>query len=714
MSRLNDLIRQVAKSDEALADDLKQEVKALAARRSFGLNFERHVPESVELPGRQVRRGDKVRILPPRGETPKKADERLWRVVRVGPAAEADLSRLDAERDEVRTASIEDLVVVAEFRDPIYPGLVSMGSIERGGGKPFHSVINAENYHALQALLFTHRGKVDAIYIDPPYNTRDRDWKYNNDYVDKDDSYRHSKWLAMMERRLQLARDLLNPRDSVLIVTIDEREVHRLGLLLAQLFPQESAQMVSIVISPLGQERKQQLSRVEEYAFFLFFGDAEPPALDDDLLNETHAEYDEDEEVAPRWERLLRGGADATRRKSPDLFYPVFIDPESKAITSVGDPINIDADRSSVTPPPGEVAVWPIRKNGSEGRWRCSPKYLRELKRQGFAKVGTYNQKRNQWTVLYLGKAQIARVESGEIAVLGRNDEGSVQLGKVTSTPNKISPKTVWHRSAHKAGKWGTELLSSFLPGRSFPYPKSLYAVEDALRIAVGNKVDALVVDFFSGSGTTSHAVMRLNRQDEGHRYSISITNNEVSADEERQLRREGSRPGDSEWEATGICEYITIPRLEAAVTGLTPEGDTIQGDYRFTDLFPMSQGFEENVEFFSLTYEAPLRVASDREFQRIAPLLWLRAGSVGRRIDDVSGGWSVAEAYGVLADLDFVELFLEAVRSNPGVRIAFIVTDEDRLFETVSGELPDHVEPVRLYESYLRNFEIAAARSAR
>jgi adenine-specific DNA-methyltransferase len=115
----------------------------------------------------------------------------------------------------------DDLVVVAEFRDTIYPGLVSTGSVQLGGDKPFHTVINGENYHVLKALTYRHRGNVDAIYIDPPYNSGARDWKYNNDYVEGDDLYRHSKWLAMMERRLRLAQGSLNPADSVLIITID-------------------------------------------------------------------------------------------------------------------------------------------------------------------------------------------------------------------------------------------------------------------------------------------------------------------------------------------------------------------------------------------------------------------------------------------------------------------------------------------------------------
>ena len=108
-----------------------------------------------------------------------------------------------------------------------------LGSIDRGGDKPAHIVINAENHHALEALQFTHAGRVDCIYIDPPYNSGARDWKYDNDYVDAEDAYRHSKWLAFMERRLKLAKQLLNPDDSVLIVTIDEKEYLRLGLLVA-------------------------------------------------------------------------------------------------------------------------------------------------------------------------------------------------------------------------------------------------------------------------------------------------------------------------------------------------------------------------------------------------------------------------------------------------------------------------------------------------
>ncbi|MEA5054235.1 MAG: DNA methyltransferase, partial [Propionicimonas sp.] len=251
MSRLTDLIAQVKARDPQMGLDLEAEFKALSKRRAFGLNFERHKPEEVELPGRPVRRGDKVRVLPERG-TSGPGDQRLWvvtRTARVDGKRVAHL-RLPVENNpEEQVVLVEDLVVVAAFGDAIYPGLVETGRVERGeADDPFHTVINAENYHALRTLTYTHRGRVDCIYIDPPYNTRDKDWKYNNHYVDSGDLYRHSKWLAFMERRLKVARELLNPEDSVLIVTIDEKEYLRLGMLLEQTFPEAKIQMVTTII----------------------------------------------------------------------------------------------------------------------------------------------------------------------------------------------------------------------------------------------------------------------------------------------------------------------------------------------------------------------------------------------------------------------------------------------------------------------------------
>lgn len=706
MSRLSDLIRQVGLKDEALAADLQREVAALADRRSFGLNFERHVPEAVELPGRPVRRGDKVRMLPPRGEMPKKADERLWQVDRIDRSRESAVAELVAIGDETDRASaaVDDLVVVAEFRDPIYPGLVSTGRVERGGDKPFHTVINAENYHALQALLFTHRGKVDCIYIDPPYNTGAKDWKYNNDYVEGEDLYRHSKWLAFMERRLVLARELLNPDGSVLIITIDEKEYLRLGLLLDQVFPACSVQMVSSVINPTGAIRFNEFTRTNEFIFFVFVGGVR-------LLPEITGVL-EGEEV--RWNSLRRFEMSSARKgpqPRPDQFYPIFVDRLTGQISAIGDSIPLDVDRHSVADMEGCETLWPLKPDGTEMIWGLTPATLRKRLDQGYVRVT--RSRGEGFGVSYLTSGKVEAIARGEIEVVGTRPDGSAIVERAGGLKT-VMPSTQWHRESHSAQAYGTKMLSSIIPNRRFPFPKSLYAVEDALKLFLRENRDATIVDFFAGSGTTAHAVMRLNRQDGGRRVSISITNNEVSADEQARLRAQKLRPGDHDWEELGICDHITKPRIKAVVTGRTPEGDAITGQYKFAQEFSMADGFAENVEFFTLTYEAALRVASHRDFERVAPLLWLRAGSRGRRIDDVTKGWEVAEAYGVLADLDQVEPFLKALAEQDGFEIAFIVTDEDRLFESVVRELPEHVEPVRLYEAYLRNFEIESGRGAR
>jgi adenine-specific DNA-methyltransferase len=236
--------------------------------------------------------------------------------------------------------------------------------------------------------------------------------------------------------------------------------------------------------------------------------------------------------------------------------------------------------------------------------------------------------------------------------------------------------------------------------------------VEDTLRYFILGKADAIILDFFAGSGTTAHAVMRLNRQDGGRRQCISVTNNEVAADEQAALRKSGLRPGDAAWEKWGICDYITKPCIAAAINGKTPEGRSIEGDYKFTDEFPMAEGFEENAEFFTLTYETPVAVSHNLAFQRIAPLLWMRAGSAGSRIEILpKSGWDVADTYGLLVDLDRAAEFCDAVEAKSGIRIAYIVTDDDRRFQSVARRLPRVVEPVRLYESYLSNFRFSVGR---
>lgn len=711
MSRLTDLIAQAKARDPLLGADLDREFKALSSRLPFGLNFERHSPEAVELPQRPIRKGDKVRILPERG-SPKKGDQRLWQVQAIqkaGIGKVADLELLGSAEMEKQSVPVGELVVVAEFRDAIYPGLVSTGKVQRGGDKPFHTVINGENYHVLKALTYTHRGKVDAIYIDPPYNTGSKDWKYNNNYVEGDDLYRHSKWLAMMERRLLVAKELLNPEDSVLIVTIDEKEYLRLGLLLEQVLPGFTRQMVTIVINPKGVTQGY-LSRVEEYAFFCFAPKCKISTVDDDLLTRKADSEDSDGIKRPRWKGLLRSGDEAQRSDREKMFYPIWINPQTRKIVRAGDylPLN-EAPDFDAKDADGNVVAWPVRKDGSLGRWSVGQSTFNHLISQGLAAAGRFERKRKTWGISYLSEQLRNELTQGLLEVIGIDDATGVADVVYVGAASRRA-RTVWHRTSHDAGVNGTDLVGNFVgAGRAFPFPKSLYAVEDALRIVVKDKPDAIVLDFFSGSGTTAHAVMRLNRQDNGKRTCISVTNNEVAASEQDALRKDGLRPGDVEWEKWGICDYITKPRVLAAITGKTPDEQPIKGDYKFNDEFPMAEGFEENAEFFTLTYETPISVSHNRAFARIAPLLWMRAGSRGKRIDKVpEEGWALVDTYGLLVDVDVATSFIEALNKAECLRVAYIVTDDDRRFQAIVRRLPEGVEPVRLYESYLTNFSFA------
>ena len=704
MSRLTDLIAETKTKDPQLGADLEREFRALSSRLPFGLNFERHRPEAVELPQRPVRKGDKVRVLPERGTT-RKGDQRVWRVLAIhgrGAARVADLRLHNAAATEAQSVSILDLVVVAEFKDTIYPGLASTGKVERGADRPYHTIINGENYHALKALTWSHRGKIDAIYIDPPYNTGAKDWKYNNDYVEGDDLYRHSKWLAFIERRLQLAKELLKPEDSVLIVTIDEKEYLRLGLLLEQMLPEARIQMVTAVVNPrAGVSRPDEFTRTEEYIFVAQFGASSvtTAAMSGQVVA--------DKNTAPIWFSLMRTGSNSARPARPNLFYPIWVHRKDGKLHSVGNPLPLTASRQEVTPPSvATVPVWPLRPDGTENTWQLGHEALRKALSDGTARI---NASGARVTINYLRTAEKRRIANGEIEVLGKDDNGALMLRHRDGAVRLTRPRTVWASAAHDAGLYGSTLLRSIIPGRAFPFPKSLYAVEDTLRFFVGTKPSAIVLDFFSGSGTTAHAVMRLNKQDGGRRQCISVTNNEVAAAEQAHLRSEGLRPGDPEWEKRGICDYITKPRLAAAVTGRTPDGEPILGDYKFTDEFPMAEGFAENAEFFTLSYEAPIAVSHSVAFARIAPLLWLRAGSCGRCIEEIpSTGWAVAEAYGVLTDPDQATAFVQAVRAADDLRIAYVVTDDERRFQAIARRLPEGVEPVRLYESYLTNFAFA------
>lgn len=432
---------------------------------------------------------------------------------------------------------------------------------------PWNFIIEGDNLQALYLLEKTHKGKVDCIYIDPPYNTGAKDWKYNNDYVDGNDVYRHSKWLSMMKNRLMLAKHLLNPNNSVLIVSIDENEYNHLGVLLGELFPTSKIQMVSAVINPKGRATNY-FTRTDEYLYFVFLGDA---SVNTTLVSEG--------EVEVRWPYLKRSDTDSTRGHRPRQFYPIYINDTTRKIQKIGEPISPDIDRFSVEKIDGCTVVFPVNEDGTEMEWGLTGGSLKELNDRGFVRVGKKRPNNPMpYSISYLSTEDVKKVDSGELTVIGERDDGTKIV--VSSEGKSTRMQTVWTSSSYDAGAYGKTILRSILPGRHFPFPKSLYAVYDTLKHIVGSKKDAIIVDFFAGSGTTMHAVNLLNAKDNGNRRCILVTNNELSAEEEEKLKERGLQKGDAEWEAVGIAKYVTWPRIWCSINGIDIEGKPLKGSY--------------------------------------------------------------------------------------------------------------------------------------
>ncbi|MFN8792578.1 MAG: DNA methyltransferase [Bdellovibrionales bacterium] len=449
-----------------------------------------------------------------------------------------------------------------------------------------------------------------------------------------------------------------------------------------------------------------QFSRVEEYIFTLRFGSQEVALGEVNMLDDSRSASAKIGKPID-WLGLRRREPTARRGARPKQFYPVFVESKTGYIHSIGNEITDDVDRLSVRAPKGTFAVWPLLPDGTEGLWGITPETARTYLKGGYLRARNYKPDTQYVAIQYLPSGTVAAIQSGDIEVTGKEKDGSIIASYKAA--KGVIPKRVWNMPSHNAETGGTALLSKLIPNRRFPFPKSLFAVEDTLRFFIADKPNAIIVDFFSGSGTTAHAVMRLNKQDGGRRQCICITNNEVGADEQKELRAKKLRPGDDGWEKWGICNYITKPRVEAAITGKTPEGKKIVGDYKFTDEFPISDGFKENAEFFDLTYETSIAVSHNLAFSRVAPLLWMRAGSQGKRIESISkNGWAVVASYGLLTDLDRATEFCKEIRKTESVRVAYIVTNDERRFQIIVRGLPESVEPVRLYESYLKNFEIS------
>lgn len=697
MAAINDLINQV--QDEELRARLQVEVNKLSKQKKFGLVYEEHMPECTALYDAPIRVGSKVALK----------DKQITTIYEVKGLSESKAKCYNKVTQCKIELPLDDLICIAEFGEPIYPYLKPVDNVcNAPDNKLWHTLIEADNYHALQLLEYLYAGQVDCIYIDPPYNTGARDWKYNNDYVDSSDAYRHSKWLSMMEKRLRLAKKLLNPNGSVLIVTIDEKEYLHLGCLLEELFPEARMQMVSSVINPQGAARKG-FARTDEYIFFISLGEAQPVSLS--LSNDWLGKIKSTVKDKLHWTALKRTGTNAARSDRYNMFYPIFISSNASRFIGVGEPLSPNRDRQETDVPDGAIPIWPIRSDGSEGRWQVSHTSCRELIKKGYVRIGI--PKGAETALSYLKSGEQKKVETGAIPIVGRKTDNSILVDD-ESYKAKFVPGTVWHLSSHDASRNGSNLLRKLLVNSHFNFPKSLYAVHDTIRFFVANKPDALILDFFAGSGTTLHAVNLLNAEDGGHRRCIMVTNNEVSDEESKRLSKSGFKPGDSKWEKLGIAQYVTWPRTVCSIEGHDVNGNPLKGNYLDSER-PMADGFEANAAFFKLGFLDKNAVALGRQFKELLPVLWMKTGCIGTcpelNSDNLPSMLVIpGNGFAVLLDeLAFPE-FVDQVNAEDTIEHVFIVTDSIGGFKEMASHL--QAENVyQMYRDYLDNFRINIGR---
>lgn len=697
MAAIHDLLAQI--QDEALRTRLEQEIDRLSKTKKFGLVFEEHLPECTPLYDIPVKKGSIVA---------KKTGtiSEMYEVSTIKDRIATCYHKVTEEKGDI---PVDELVCVAQFGEPIYPYLKPIDSVCNAPDSDlWHTLIEADNYHALQLLEYLYAGKVDCIYIDPPYNTGAKDWKYNNDYVDGTDAYRHSKWLSMMQKRLKIAKKLLNPKDSVLIVTIDEKEYLHLGCLLEELFPEARIQMVSCMMSPQGNQRKSQFSRIDEYIFFVELGNASVQKLS--LSDDWRINANDKRTTHLHWQQLIRNGNNGTRQRSPKCFYPIYVSLDGKHFVGAGEPLPLEMPRENAIIPEDVIPIWPIhKKDRSEGCWALSRDNLIAAQKKGYVKLGKLQADKSMY-ITYLQNGMIAKVENGDFEIEGYAEDGSIISN---SEVRSFIPGTQWRIPEHDASRHGNQLLKNILGEKRFDFPKSLYSTHDAINFFVNNKKDALVVDFFAGSGTTLHAINLLNAEDGGKRRCILVTNNEVSDSETKALISKGLNPGDQEWEELGIARYATWPRTVCTIEGHDIKGKPLKGVYLNSDI-QLSDGFKANAVYYKLGFLDKTAVALGKQLVELMPVIWLKAGAYGAcpKLEDEEAKMMILpeNRFAILIDEKYFQEFNEEVQKHQEIQTLYIVTDSEAGYREMISGYGDK-DTYQLYRDYLDNFRINTGR---
>jgi adenine-specific DNA-methyltransferase len=345
-------------------------------------------------------------------------------------------------------------------------------------------LVHSENFQALKLLQRRYEGAVRSIYIDPPYNTEGGPILYKN-------GYRRSSWATLIDNRLDPATDFLRD-DGVICVTIDDSQQRELAYLMEAHFGAENmAGTVAIRANPSGRPTLTGFALAHEYAIFARrTGDGAIRRMPRSDAQQERFDA-EDADGAFEWRNFRREGSDSARESRPKLFYPIYNVEGRIRVPRMR--WNEDAREWVVleAPTPRETVVLPIDGNGVERRWRWSSDRVRDNISEFAARLGA----KSQLQVYYKYRP---------------NAEGAV-------------PTTIWFDAKYSATEHGTRVIKDIFGRNAFSYPKSIFAVQDSLAIAGMVEKDALCLDYFAGSGTTGHAVIEMNRQDEGTRRYVLV-----------------------------------------------------------------------------------------------------------------------------------------------------------------------------------------------
>lgn len=641
-------------TDEGLRARLKAEFERTT--KKFGLVFERHSPEGIRMPLAQVRRGRTV---------VREVDGTFHKV----HAINGDTVTLVDENGDLLQEKLANVTAARQFGEVVFPGLTTVGSVRSGNTEdPAHVVINGENFHALEMLGYTHPESVDLIYIDPPYNTGNKTWQYNDHYVGEQDSFRHSKWLSFMERRLTLAKKLLKPT-GVLIVAIGDDEHHRLRILMDEIFG-ETNFLANIVWQGSGKNDSRYTAGGVDYMMAYARSESALTEADTRWLETKPGIELSEEAAATAWAQADGDTQLATRlfrsalrnlkgQLEPAVFRYDQIDENGEAYqaTDLTSPNPRPTLRYDIAHP---VTGRPVKAHANG--WRYSRDAMDKL------------------------------IEEGKI-LFGSDEKTAPRFKRYLRDQGSQVPYPTFSQTRMP----GSKRLETILGDKRFPNPKDPEVLMRWFRMMAPK--DAVILDFFGGSGTTAEAVIRLNVEDRGTRQCILVTNNELSAKDDAALRKAGHGPGSEEYEAKGVFHNVTKPRVETVVSGVRQDGSKY------------SDGLPANVEFLELAYLEESRVHAALEYERLAPLFWLKSGAVGtvvQRTGDSAYEWNEESSMAVLFDAGKAAELAEVLATKQNrVKHVFIITDSPEQGDLAGESFGDEITVEPIYGSYLDAFQI-------